>query len=100
MLSPKIHRNSMLPPRCPQPPCRNIDVKQRRPEGQRDVRRQIDAGRELAGTTPQAKMKAWTARSGRLISIRNATTFRGRSAIVTKRCRLSFSSPIGNMVNH
>ena len=26
-LSPKIQRNHMLPMRCIQPPCRNIDVK-------------------------------------------------------------------------
>ena len=50
------------------------------------------------GTTPQAKMKAWTACSGRLISFRKATTFRTISAIVTNAMPLcSFSSPMGNM---
>jgi hypothetical protein len=35
-LLPKIHRNSMLPPRCSRPACVNIEVKIVRPVGSCD----------------------------------------------------------------
>src|SRR5215203_4919667 len=98
MLSPKIHRNSMLPPRCPQPPCRNIEVSRVVQNGNGMCGGRSTPAAYSRGTTPQAKMNPCSASSGLLISLRKARTFSAISAIVTNAMPLcSFSSPIGSI---
>jgi hypothetical protein len=70
-LSPKIHRNHMLPMMCDQPPCRNIEVMR-------------VIGRTAAGTTPYSIRNRWRS-SGLIESSRTqASALRTMKVTVTK----------------
>ena len=89
----------MFPPRCIQPPWRNIEVSSVDQNGT-GIRGAMSRPTEYSrGTTPQAVTNACSAPSGRAISRKNTATFRPTSAQVTigGPAPLSPSSPIGSM---
>ena len=70
-MSPKIHKYSMLPRKCSQPPCRNIEVS-------------TDIRAKSAGTTPYTRKNNSVTPFGNDSSNRNTRLFSTMNAIVTK----------------
>ena len=70
----------MFPPRCIQPPCRNIDVSSVDQKGRGMSGARSRPAEYSRGTTPHAVTKACRASGGRAISRKNASTLIATSA--------------------